>query len=619
MTPESENKNQQPEESVSPEETSSPPAESSSSPAPAEEQPRDSEPMEPEVRETEQDEDEEDFASLLDQHLPGEKGPARGEVIEVMVVDVRDDSVLVDFGGKAEASIPIGEFRMKDGKRDVAVNQMIPVVQTGMRGGTPVLSHRQARNRASQAAVEKVFKAKEPIKGIVTSVVRGGLMVDIGLDAFMPASQVDISKVDDLNALVGKELEAYVTEMDQRRNRAVVSRRNLLIERRSQERRKYLESLEPDQVLTGKVKSSLDFGVFVDLGVIDGFVPREEVSWDRGSSPQEALKPGTEIEVKVLNVSIDKDKEKVTLSRRRLTPNPWETAAERYPANSAIKGKVVAIESYGAFVYLEEGLTGMIHASDMSWNPGNVRPQDYVRVGEDITCQVLEVDEEKERLSLGLKQLTPDPWSDIEKRFPVGSRQKGTVTSVKNYGAFVRLDEMVEGMVHVSDLSWERRVGHPKDHLKVNDEVEVQVLKFDHERRRISLGIKQLQDSPFDAYVKKHPQGSFTTGKVTRFASFGAFVELADGLEGLIHISQIDTKRVEVPEEILSVGEEVTVKILSVDRKKEKISLSRRDALRKAEKDQIKPYLSKHDDSPGGMSLGDALRDAQQRRQDSDE
>ncbi|MCC5877223.1 MAG: 30S ribosomal protein S1 [Candidatus Sumerlaeia bacterium] len=599
MTPEPENKNHEPEEKVtgSEEETSS------------------SLPDDPEEGNESSDPDEEDFAALLEQHMGGDSTPSRGELVEVTVVEIREDKVLISYGGKAEASISINEFPVVGGVPQVKEGDTIPVVQTGMKGGDPTFSHRQARNRAAQDAIQAIFQANESIKGTVTNVVKGGLMVDIGLDAFMPASQVDINKVQDLNAFVGQEIEARIKEFDPRRNRAVVSRRELLVERRSEERRGFLEKLEVGQVITGRVKAAQDFGVFVDLGVLDGFIPREEVSWDRGCDPKTALKSNSEIELKILNVSVEE--EKVTLSRRRLTENPWDVVDERYPIGSAVQGKVVAIQSYGAFVHLEEGLTGMIHVADMSWNPGNKRPQDHVREGDEITCQVLEINREKKRLSLGLKQLAADPWEGIEKSYPTGAKVRGTVTSLKNYGAFIRLDDAIEGMVHVSDISWEKRVGHPKEHLKVGDEIDVEVLKIDYDKRRISLGVKQLTDSPYDAYIKANPTGSIVQGKVTRCASFGAFVELAEGLEGLIHIGQIDTKRIEVPEEVLKAGDEVTVKIIKVDRKAQKISLSRREALRHAEKEQIKPYLNKNDSTPGGMSLGDALREAKERQKDS--
>ncbi len=573
----------------------------------------------PEPWEEADDEDaalEKEFAELLDQHLPGSTQAPRGELMELPVVAVREDSVLVDIGGKAEASVPIEEFAKVDGRPDVEVGQVIPVVQIGQReDGTPRLSHRQARSRQARKAIREAQEQRLPVKGIVTSVVKGGVMVDVGLDAFMPASQVDLFKIPDLNALLSKEIESYVLEFDPRRNRAVLSRRQLLYERRQQERRDFLETLQVDQVISGKVKSALDFGVFVDLGVVDGFIPREEVSWDRGKSPSEVVKNGEEIELKILSISPESGK--ITLSRKRMKPNPWDTIDEKYPEGSAVRGTVVAIQPYGAFLHLEEGITGMIHATDMAWATGNKKPSEYLSVGDEITSKVLEVDREKKRLSLGLKQLTKDPWSDVDERFKPGTKHSGTVTSLTNYGAFVKLDEYIEGMVHVSDITWSQRVGHPKEFLKPGDEVEVAVLKIDKKNRRISLGIKQLEDSPFDAYMKKHKVGSTVKGKVTRFAPFGAFVELAPNLEGLIHISHIDEKRVELPESALEQGQEVTVKIISVDKKNHKISLSRKEALKAQERETIRQYTKKKDDVPSGMTFGEALRAAQENKDEN--
>ena len=559
---------------------------------------------------------EKEFAALLDQHLPGAGGgsdQSRQTLMDLTVVAIRDNDVLVDIGGKEEASIPLTDFPLIGEKRDVKVGQQISAVQMGRNeDGSPRLSHRLARTQQAQKHIQQALENKVPIRGTVSSVVKGGVMVDIGLEAFMPASQIDLFKMPDLNKLQGQEIEAYVLEYDPGRKRAVLSRRQLLFERRESTRKEFLDKIIPGSTVKGKVKSALDFGVFVELGTVDGFIPREEISWDRGKSPAEVMAPGTEIELKVLNVSSDTGK--VTLSRKRLTENPWDKIDERFPVGSNVRGKVVAVQQYGAFVHLEEGVTGMIHASDMSWSAGNKKPTDYVREGDEVTCQVIEVNKEKKRLSLGLKQLSRDPWSDVEEKYTVGSRHKGTVTSITNYGAFVKLDDFIEGMVHVSDLTWEKRVNHPKEYLKNGDEVEVVVLKLDRNERRISLGIKQLADSPFDAYLKAHPQGSIVTGKVTRFAPFGAFVELAPGLEGLIHISQIDEKRVELPEKALKMGEEVTAKIIATEKKNQKISLSRKEAIKAAEKENIRSYMKKENKQAGMGSMAEAFQALKEKK-----
>ncbi len=521
------------------------------------------------------------FEAYLEHHLPPSgEDTSGGELTEVTVVNVRADGVLVDAGAKAEAFIPVDEFIKIGDKLLVEVGQRIPVVQYSARSGdgTPRLSHREARHRLARDVVAKAFEEKRALKGRVIGIVKGGIMLDVGLPSFMPASQIDLFKIPDLNSLLGQEMEAYVIEYDQKRHRAVLSRRQLLFERREADRRAVIDKLEVGKTVTGKVKSALEFGVFVDLGGIDGFVPREEVSYDRGTPPSRIVKPGDSISVVITRV--DPDSGKITLSRKRVAPDPWENIESRYKVGEITQGSVVSIQQYGAFVHLEEGVTGMVHASDMSWSLGSKKPTDYVAVGQSITAQILEVDREKRRISLGLKQIAGDPWSAVESKYPVGSRVSGTITSLTNYGAFVKIDETLEGMIHVSDIVWDRRLNHPKDVLKVGETVDAVVLKADPENRRLSLGIKQLAESPYDIYQRNHPVGDIVTGKVTRFAPFGAFVELSDGLEGLIHISQIDVQRIELPEKALTLGQDIEVKILKYEPKTRKISLSRREVLR---------------------------------------
>lgn len=559
---------------------------------------------------------EREFSSLLDEHLPSEQGARRGEIGYYPVVGITEDSVLVDVGGKSEARLPVEEFSKIGDELRIRVGEEIPALQVGTtKDGTPRLSHRRARQRLAHDAIKQSFDQGLPVRGYITRVVKGGAMVDVGLEAFMPASQVDLMKVPDLKAFLGQEIEAEVLEFDEQRSRAVLSRRRLLIKRQEAERSDILSKMEPGSTVTGKVKNILEFGAFVELGEVDGFIPREEISWDRGKSPSELLEVGQELELKILNVSPESGK--ITLSRKKLGENPWDRIDERFSPGTTVQGTVVAIEPYGAFIHIEEGITGMVHASDMSWASGNKKPEDFVRVGDQVTSQVLEIDRQRKRLSLGLKQLQRDPWTDVKERYTAGTRHKGTVSSTTPYGVFVKLDEFVEGMIHVSDLSWDRSVRNAKNFMEQGEEVEVVILALDDKKRRISLGKKQLTDSPFDAYIKEHPVGSVVTGKVSRFAPFGAFVELAPGLEGLIHISQIDTKRVELPEKALQQGQEVTVKILECNRDQQKISLSRKEAVKQAEKEITRSYMKNQDKSSSGMSLGDALRAAQEKK-DSD-
>lgn len=587
--------------------------------------------------------DEEDFEALLDRYTPDKSAdravPTKATIEMVKVVDIRDGKVVVNMGGKDDASINLNEFPRRGERHLVEIGDLIPVVRT-----SKGVSHRKARQAQEVARILEAKENDAPVHGIITKVVKGGVMADVGVDAFIPSSQIALEKVADLEPLVGREFDALVIEFDAERTRAVLSIRNYLRKLRGSDRRAFLSSLKVGDVITGRVKNVVDFGVFVDLGKVDGFIPREEVSWDKGRAPKDILPVGSEVQVKVTDVSVDDNK--VTLSRKRLTNNPWDTAEERYAVGSVVSGKVITIQPYGAFVFLEEGMTGMIHASDMAWGAGNKRPQDYVKLNEEVTCKVIELNREKRRLALSIKDLTKDPWEGVEERFPVGSVVTGTVTSITKYGAFVRLAENLEGMVHVSDISWERHVRHPEDHLKSGQEVEVKVLGINREERRISLGIKQLSVPPMQAFLNANPIGTIVKGKVTRFANFGAFVELAPGLEGLIHVSHIDRRRVESPEEVLHVGEEVAVKILKIDEEKGKISLSRREALpgggaprpaggdrphggerphggdrpgggsreRRGERVVVPENLRKTD-KPAGMSFGEALKAAKDKRE----
>lgn len=536
---------------------------------------------------------------------------APGEIREAPIVAITDEFVFVDIGEKSEGVIPVQEFMDAKGNLQAQKGQVIPVE---IRGGEDAsgqiqVSYKAAVARLTLASLEEAVEKKLALKGRVTEVVKGGLMVDIGIGAFMPASQADTHRVEDLSTLLGAEIEVFVIEFNRRRKRAVVSRRAFLEEQRKSAREALMGTLHVDEVREGVVKNIQEFGVFVDLGGVDGFIPREEISWDRGSSPSAVFNVGDKVTVKVIRV--DPAANKITLSRKRMKPDPWAEVESRYPAGSRVRGKVVSVTHFGAFVHLEEGITGMIHASDMSWNVASKKkPTDFVQEGDVVEAQVLEVNREKRRLSLGLKQIKMDPWAEVEVKYPVGSRVKGEVTSLTAYGAFVRLDEFIEGMIHISDISWDRSLKHPKQALKLGETVECVVLKADPIQRRLSLGLKQLGDSPFEMFLRTHPQGSVITGTVTRVAGFGAFVELAEGIEGLLHVSQFDEQRVEDPEKFFKVGDKVTCKITKVDADAQKISLSRKEALRQMDRQYLAQYMGHN--MPGGVNLGEALRAAQQ-------
>ncbi len=570
------------------------------SPAPAEDTPSE---------EAEKDDEqalEEMMRAALDE-MPEDTRIAPGEIREVSVVDIVGESVFVDIGEKAEGVIPLSEFLDADGKLTIQSGHVIPVEIRGYdaEAGQMQVSHKSAVARLSIARVEEAAEKKIPLVGRVTQVVKGGLIVDVGLAAFMPASQTDLHRVEDLSEFLGKKVEVLVIEFNRPRKRAVVSRRQFLEAQRKEARQSLLEGIKKDDVLEGKVKNIKEFGVFVDLGGVDGFIPREEVSFDRGASPDQFFRVGDDVKVQVIR--LDASSERITLSRKSLGTDPWKDAESRFPVGARVRGKVVSLTHYGAFVQVEEGITGMIHATDMSWSSKtNKKPSDYVNEGDIVEAQVLEIDSQKRRMSLGLKQITMDPWAEVESKFPSGERVKGPVTSLTNYGAFVRLDEHIEGMIHVSDMAWDKHVPHPNKVLKVGQEVECVVLKADPLQRRVSLGIKQLTDSPFEQFQRAHPVGSIITGEVTRVVPFGAFVKLPGGIEGLLHVSQFEEQRVEKPEQVLKPGEQVSCKVTKIDVRAEKISLSRKEALKQLDRELVKQYL--HSDVSGGTSLGEALQ-----------
>lgn len=545
------------------------------------------------------------FDALLQQYLPQSLNLEVGDIIEVPIVTVRRDYVLIDVGDKAEGVIDICEFMDENGEINIAVGDLVEVLIQGRdeESGQVIVSHQLAVQRLSLERLQRAYENRTPITGKVTEVVRAGLIVRVGIPCFMPASQIDRKRVDNPTVWLGKQTEAYVIDFDWSRRRVILSRRKLLEEAEEQRRQNLLASLIPGENLTVKVKSVLDFGAFVDLGGLDALLPREEVSWERGAHPSTFLRVGQMLKVKIL--SVDRDTGKVAVSRRQAKSNPWETIERKYPVDKVARGTVVNLTRYGAFVNLEEGLTGLIHASDLSWASGAKRPQDYLKEGDTVKAVVLGFDKEKHRLSLGLKQITMDPWTEAEDKYPVGSKVHGIVTAFTNYGAFVRLDENIEGMIHISDFSWGKPPTHPGKVLRQNQEVEAVVLKTDQESRRISLGLKQLTTSPFEQFAKTHKVGDHAQGRVVRLLPFGAFVDLG-GVEGLIHVSQIAPERIESPNDVLKEGETVDLKITKIDVAAQKISLSRKEYLRDIEAQQAEAYMDQQ--FKGGVNIGELLK-----------
>ena len=553
------------------------------------------------------------FMQMIDEYMPRSEEAEVGDVMEVPVLDVRSDCVLVNIGDKMEGIIDIAEFTTRSGEVTVSPGDIVEVMIEGRDENTDqvILSHRRAMKRVAVERLRHAVETKTPVYGKVIDVVKGGLIVDIGIPCFMPASQIDRSRVTDLNAWIGKEIEAYVLDYNKERNRAVLSRRQLIEENLDKRKKTLLDSLKLGDTITVRIKSVHDFGAFADLGPMDGFIPREEVSFERTAHPAMFLKEDHEVKVKITN--IDKESGKITLSRKQARMNPWDKVDEKFPINSIVTGRVSSLTNFGAFVQIEEGLTGMIHVSNLSWEKGPQKAEAFMKEGDLVKAVVLDFDKENRRLALGLKQITEDPWVKVEGKFAPGSKVKGTVTSLTDFGAFVKLDDNVEGLIHISNMTWDKKPGKPSLYLKDGQEVEAMVLSTYRDGRRIALGIKQLMKSPMELFFESHKIGSIVEGTIVRVASFGAFVELAEGIEGLLHVSEISTERVENPAHVLKEGQKITCKILNIAGGGRRISLSRKDVIKDEEKQIMKEYLKS--DVKGGFNVGELLKDLKDKIQ----
>lgn len=552
---------------------------------------------------------EKEFEQLIDEYMPREEPVEVGDIMEVQVLDVRPDCILVDIGDKMEGMVDVSEFTNKKGEVSVSPGDTIEVIIEGRDEESEqfVLSHKKAARRLAVDRLRVAFEQKTPIKATVHKVVKGGLLVDAGLICFMPASHVDISRVENLEEWLGEEIDAFVIDFTMRgkRPRVVISRRNLLEEEQEKQKKVLFEKLNEGDVLTVNIKNVLDFGAFASLGPIDGFIPREEVSYEKGSHPGMFLKEGQEVKVKVIRVNPEEGK--ITLSRKQVMTDPWTVAAKKYPVDSTVKGRVVSIAPYGAFVQLEEGLTGMIHTSNLSWDKSPKSPKHFMKEGDVVEAVVLSIDLQEQRMALGLKQITEDPWIAVEGKYTPGKKVKGTVSGLTDFGAFVKLDENIEGMIHISNLTWDKNPQKPENYLKMGEEVEAVILNTNREGRRIALGLRQLHKSPLQKFVESHRVGSTVEGKVTRITDFGAFVEVAEGVEGLMHVSEISAERIDTPSSVLKEGENVKCKIINITGGGRRINLSRKKLIKDEEKAAMKEYLST--DVKGGQNVGDLLKD----------
>jgi len=497
-------------------------------------------------------------------------GIVTGKVIEVV-----GDQVVVDIGYKSEGLVALNEW--DDHEPRPEPGDPVEVLLEGMEDetGEIVLSRRKAhRMRAWELVISK-HREGDVVTGRVTKKIKGGLLVDIGVNVFLPASQVDIRRPSDIADYIDRDIQCMILKIDETRRNIVVSRRKLIEITREQQKKQLLAEIEPGQVRTGTVKNIADFGAFVDLGGIDGLLHITDMSWGRINHPSDLVKIDDQIEVMVLHV--DKDREKIALGLKQKSASPWENVIDKYPVTTRVIGEVVNVMSYGAFVKLEEGIEGLVHISEMSWTKRINHPSELVQIGDKVEVVVLAINREKQEISLGMKQTQSNPWDQVAQKYPPNTMIEGTVRNLTNYGAFIEIEEGIDGLLHISDMSWTRKIGHPNELLEKGQRISCQVLNVDQERKRIALGLKQLKQDPWETDIPgRYGPNDVVVGKVTKLTNFGVFVELEPGLEGLLHISELADHKVESPEDVVSVGDEIEVKILRVDRAERKIGLSRK-------------------------------------------
>jgi small subunit ribosomal protein S1 len=503
------------------------------------------------------------------------------KIVDGRVLRIDDDWVLMDVGYKSEGTVPLSDW---EGQEAPKVGQVYQVLIEDIEDeygaaddpfGMIALSKSKAEKILHWEKIMSSVAEGQVVTGKVTRKIKGGLLVDIGVSVFLPASQVDIRRPHDIGDYIGRFVQCEVLKIDEARRNIVVSRRALIERERDESRKELLSELQEKEIRRGIVKNIADFGAFVDLGGIDGLLHITDMSWNRIGHPSEMVKIDQEIEVMVLN--IDRDRQKIALGLKQKEGNPWDNVAEKYPVGSTHEGEVVNVMSYGAFVKLEPGIEGLVHISEMSWIKRVQHPSELVKIGDHINVMILGVDQEGQQLSLGMKQTQENPWNDIEARYPEGATVRGKVRNLTNYGAFVELEEGIDGLLHVSDMSWVKKVNHPNEVLEKGQEIECKVLSVDKERHRIALGLKQLADDPWNTEIPgKYQPGQIVKGAVTKITNFGVFVGLEDNLEGLLHISELADHKVENPEDVVKVGDEIEVKILRVDTDERKIGLSRK-------------------------------------------
>jgi len=552
------------------------------------------------------------FAELLEASFARDE-VAEGEIVRGTVVSVHKDHVLVDVGFKSEGMVALNEFPVINGQVQIKAGDAVDVLVESRENdyGLIVLSKEKADKLKIWDEISAACERDEVVEGIIVSRVKGGLSVDIGVKAFLPGSQVDLRPIRNLDKLIGEKYKFKVIKFNKKRGNIVLSRRALLERERDQLKGVTLQKLEEGAVMQGVIKNITEYGAFVDLGGIDGLLHITDMSWGRVNHPSELFQMGDEVTVKVLR--FDREQERVSLGLKQIQADPWTTAQHSFPVSSRVKGKVVSLTDYGAFIELVPGVEGLIHVSEMSWTKRVKHPSKIMNIGDEVEALVLGIDIENKRISLGMKQIEPNPWHTLNEKYPVGAVLKGQVRNITDFGIFVGIEEGIDGLVHISDLSWTTRVKHPSEMYQKGDEVEAVVLNIDAENERISLGIKQLHEDPWSRIPQTYPRGSRLKGTITKITDFGAFAEIEPGVEGLIHVSEIADEHVDDPRKYLKVGEQKDVMIIDIDMDDRKIGLSIK-AVGKAEAGvDYRAYLNTAGGGGGGGgsgmgTLGDALK-----------
>ncbi|MCA9522268.1 MAG: 30S ribosomal protein S1 [Myxococcales bacterium] len=545
-----------------------------------------------------------DFEKLFEEYTRGDT-VKEGEVVKGTVIHVGKEFVTVDIGFKSEGQIPVGEFTHHTG--DVLVKQGdkidVYVESTENETGLVELSKEKADKLKVWDQISDVVEQDGIVEGTITSRVKGGLTVDIGVKAFLPGSQVDLRPIRNLEKFIGQTHKFKIIKFNKKRGNIVLSRRALLEKQRELLKSQTLENLREGAVISGIIKNITEYGCFVDLGGIDGLLHITDMSWGRINHPSEMFEIGDEVKVKILKY--DQDNERVSLGLKQISQDPWENVAERYAINQRVNGKVVSLTDYGAFVELEQGVEGLIHISEMSWTRRVKHPSKVVALGDIVDAVILDIEPENKRISLGMKQIEANPWELLVQKYPVGSIVRGKIRNITNFGIFVGIEEGIDGLIHVSDISWSNKVKHPGDLYKKGDEVEAQVLHIDIDKERFSLGIKQLQEDPWEKFVMRNPIGSVVAGRVTKVMDFGAIVEIAEDVEGLVHISELSDQKIDNISEFVREGDTLKAKVINLDPEERKIGLSVRQL--SDETEAYQEFLKSQGSS--STQLGDLLRD----------